>query len=77
MNLFMGNPAIAGAQLWLGLVIFCGFVLYDTQLIIEKANHGNRDYVRDALELFLDFVQLFIRIAIILAKDKKKKRNDN
>lgn len=31
--------------MYLGLVIMCGFVLFDTQLIIEKVEHGDKDYV--------------------------------
>lgn len=31
--------------MYLGLLIMCGFVLFDTQLIIEKAENGDKDYV--------------------------------
>lgn len=31
--------------MYLGLFIMCGFVLFDTQLIIEKAENGDKDYV--------------------------------
>lgn len=33
------------AHMYLGLLIMCGFVLFDTQLIIEKAENGDKDYV--------------------------------
>lgn len=33
------------AHMYLGLLVMCGFVLFDTQLIIEKAEHGDKDYV--------------------------------
>lgn len=33
------------AHMYLGLLIMCGFILFDTQLIIEKAENGDKDYV--------------------------------
>lgn len=32
-------------ELYLGLLVMCGFVLYDTQLIIHKCCNGDRDYI--------------------------------
>lgn len=33
------------ANLYVALMIMCGFVLFDTQLIIEKAESGDKDYI--------------------------------
>jgi len=74
LNMFFRSVAIFNGLLYVGLLAFCGFVVFDTQLIIEKAAEGNKDYVWDSLELFLDFVSIFVRLAIILSKDKKKER---
>ena len=32
-------------RLYLGLAVMCGFVLYDTQLIVEKRRRGEEDYI--------------------------------
>jgi len=66
-------------QLYGGLILFCGYVILDTQMMIEKAVQGSRDVAGHALELFLDFVSIFVKICIILLqnsekKDKKKRR---
>lgn len=53
----------------------CGFVLYDTQLIIEKRRMGNQDFVQHALELFIDFIGIFRRLVIILTQKVKKEKN--
>lgn len=61
----------------MGLLVMCGFVLFDTQLIIEKAEHGDKDYIWHCIDLFLDFVTLFRKLMLILAfneKDKKKEK---
>lgn len=64
------------AHLYLGLMLMCGFVLFDTQLIIEKRRMGSKDFVQHALELFIDFIGMFRRLVIILTqkvtKDGKK-----
>ena len=59
------------------------FVIYDTQLIVYKFEHGDRDYIwyvvlsnknmhymythRHSVELFIDFIAIFRRLLIILA----------
>uniref|UniRef100_A0A3Q2PD69 Transmembrane BAX inhibitor motif-containing protein 6 n=1 Tax=Fundulus heteroclitus TaxID=8078 RepID=A0A3Q2PD69_FUNHE len=77
MNLFFGSLIMFKAHLYLGLLIMCGFVLFDTQLIIEKAENGDKDYVWHCVDLFLDFIAIFRKLMIILAmndKDKKKEK---
>jgi FtsH-binding integral membrane protein len=53
-------------QLYFGLLVFVGFTVVDTQEIIEKAYHGDLDYVKHALLLFTDFIAVFVRILTIM-----------
>lgn len=78
MNIFFRSRAVYEAELYLGLGIFCVFILYDTQLIVEKARLGDRDYIWHCLNLFMDFVTIFRRLMVILAnkEQQKKKRRD-
>ncbi|CAO2600909.1 Bax inhibitor 1 [Lemmus lemmus] len=76
-NLFFGSIWLFQANLYMGLLVMCGFVLFDTQLIIEKAENGDKDYIWHCVDLFLDFVTLFRKLMLILAlneKDKKKEK---
>ena len=54
-------------ELYFGLVLFCVFILFDTQLIVERFNSGNDDYIWHSIDLFLDFINIFRRLLVILA----------
>lgn len=73
-NLFFKSRMIFQLELYGGLVLFCGFILYDTQLIIERRRRGDKDYVWHALMLFVDLVDVFRHILIILMQ--KEERNN-
>src|SRR5690348_15852245 len=85
-NIFVRSSLLFNCSLYFGLLVFCRVVVFDTQLIIEKAESGEKDFVWDALELFLgncflpcsiltvvaDFQNIFVRLLILLSKDVKK-----
>lgn len=79
MNIFFQSRMIFDLNLYGGLLVFCAFVLYDTQLIIEKARTGDDDYIWHSIDLFLDFINIFKRLLIILSNKEsssRKKRSD-
>ncbi|XP_017619950.1 bax inhibitor 1-like [Gossypium arboreum] len=81
-SIFGGSTALFMTEIYLGLLVFVGYMIVDTHDIIEKAHLGDLDYVKHALTLFTDFVAVFVRILIIMLKnsaeksEKKKKRRD-
>uniref|UniRef100_A0A8C3A489 Transmembrane BAX inhibitor motif containing 6 n=2 Tax=Cyclopterus lumpus TaxID=8103 RepID=A0A8C3A489_CYCLU len=76
MNMFFGSVMLFKAHMYLGLLIMCGFVLFDTQLIIEKAENGDKDYIWHCVDLFLDFITIFRKLMVILAMNDKEKKKE-
>ncbi|XP_022917463.1 bax inhibitor 1 isoform X2 [Onthophagus taurus] len=76
-NLFFGSNLLFQAHLYLGLVMMCGFVLYDTQLIIEKRRMGSKDFVAHSMDLFIDFIGMFKRILIILSQKARANQEES
>lgn len=77
MNLFIRSPAIYTAELYIGLAIFCAFVVFDTQLIVEKRRNGDTDFVWHTLDLFIDFVEIFRHLLIILNSKRRRNRDED
>jgi len=75
-NLFFRIPALFSAELYLGLLLFCGYVVYDTQMLVARVEMGYKDVPGDCVKLFTDIVAVFVRIAILLVRqqDNKDKR---
>lgn len=55
----------------LGVLMYCAFVMIDTQLIIERAENGDKDYIWHCVGLFLDITEMFRKITTILALKNK------
>ncbi|XP_056664119.1 bax inhibitor 1-like [Monodelphis domestica] len=72
-NLFFISTWLYQANLYFGLAFMCGLVLFDTQLIIVKAEKKDEDYIGHSMDLFLDFVTLFRKFMVILEMNEKNK----
>ncbi|XP_028406026.1 growth hormone-inducible transmembrane protein-like [Dendronephthya gigantea] len=84
-TLFLPATGAVGAGLqaivtYGGLVIFGGFMLYDTQKIIKMAEtypvYGETVYdpIRASMGIYMDTINIFIRILIIMANSSGNRR---
>lgn len=53
-----------------GAVLFCGFILFDTYMIMHRLS--TEEYVIAAVDLYLDLINLFIYMLRILQAFKSK-----
>jgi FtsH-binding integral membrane protein len=77
VSIFVPSMSFMFIRIYFGLLLFSGFIIYDTQIIIEQAHEGNRDVCDHAMTLFLDFLNLFIRVLIIIMRKGERRQNDS
>jgi len=84
-SMFLPPTTVLGAGLYSialygGLVIFSGFLLYDTQRIVRAAEthspYSSRrfDPVNASISIYMDTINIFIRMATILAGGGNRRR---
>eukprot|EP01129_Flabellula_baltica_P015139 TRINITY_DN7508_c0_g1_i1.p1 TRINITY_DN7508_c0_g1~~TRINITY_DN7508_c0_g1_i1.p1 ORF type:complete len:252 (+),score=41.88 TRINITY_DN7508_c0_g1_i1:31-756(+) len=73
-NLFIQSPMLYNISIYMGLLVFSAYVIFDTQLILERFSLGDKDFSHHALQLFIDLVGLFVRILRVLSQKKKNER---
>jgi Bax inhibitor 1 len=57
-----GYGSFGLGYMMIGLFTACLYIIYDTQVIIEKAERGQKDVPVHTMMLFIDLFELFIRI---------------
>ncbi len=74
INLFVGNTMLDIALDWAMLFLFFGLTVYDMNKIRAMHDSGICDdeklYVYGAMELYLDFINIFLRILSLFGKRK-------
>ena len=72
INLFVGNTMVDIVLDWVILFIFLGFTVYDMNKITHMNEMGIMEqeklYVYGAMELYLDFINIFLRILYIFGR---------
>lgn len=72
INIFIGNALIDIIFSWIILIIFFGVTAYDMQKIKRLAISNEMDpdklYIYGAMELYLDFINIFLRLLRIFGR---------
>lgn len=63
------------ANLYLGLFILCFYIIYDTQVIVERSESGYWDEIGSAVSFFTDLLGIFVRLLLILNRQSKRSRS--
>ena len=79
VNIFIKSSLALDVQLYAGLAMFVGYVLLDTQVMIDRfeSGHNRCNFVRPACDLFGDLVAVFVRILILLMRKNEKRRSSS
>ncbi len=72
LNMFIGSESFDLAICIVGLIVFMIYVAYDMQKIkeLETIYDGDKLAIIGALELYLDFINIFLRLLQLFAKNK-------
>lgn len=77
-NLFYGNPVVDYVVSIIGVIVFTGLTAYDTQKIRKTNIIGNegtpedlKESIMGALTLYLDFVNLFLKLLRLFGKRRR------
>ena len=72
-------PSMFNVNLYLGLFTFCFYIIYDTQMLVERTEMMVSDQMGldGALQLFMNLYAIFVRLMIILMKNRQpRERKD-
>lgn len=70
INIFLGNTILDIILTWVLLIVFCGLTIYDINKLKKAHEMGeyesNKLHIYFAMELYLDFINIFIRLLSIM-----------
>ncbi len=69
LGFFVHSAALSLAVASVGVLLFCGYILYDTSRLLRS---GERDAISAALRLFLDVMNLFLFLLRILSSARRR-----
>jgi FtsH-binding integral membrane protein len=75
-NLYFQSETLFYGDVIVGLFTFSIYLFVDTVKMIYEHENGNNDFVWHAISLYLDVLNLFIRLLILIAENRDKDKKD-
>jgi FtsH-binding integral membrane protein len=66
----MFSILVHNLDLYAGIPLFTGFVAYDTHVAMERYRLGDPDHLGTSVQLYLDFMNLLVRMMQIMSRRK-------
>ena len=68
--MFVNIPLLNVIYTYISLIIFCIYLIYDTQLLIGSGKYkfSEDDYILAAINIYLDIIIIFLKILAIIGK---------
>lgn len=74
VNMFWPSPLMSNLIVYGGLMLFGGFVLYDTQKLLQNAMTMNQwDPINESIKIYLDAIIIFQKFLFIFMSNKRKR----
>lgn len=73
VNLFIKSDSLDLVLCWIGIIVFVAYTAYDMQkikLLAARMENEHKVAIIGALELYLDFINLFLRLLQLFANNK-------
>jgi len=62
-NLFYRSTILIKSLAAIGIVIFSGYIIYDTNVILQRNYYG--DFITASLDYYLDILNIFVKLTIL------------
>lgn len=59
-----------------GLLTFCAYISYDTKVMYKRFKEGRIDHYAHAMDLFLDIINVFVKLVDVMILLSNKKKTD-
>ena len=75
LQLVFGGDMLMTMRISLGLVVFCGYLVYNTQMMMGGKKNGRQirpnEHIMAAVTLYTDIIQIFLHILASMARDQR------